>query len=322
MAAREGEPLLVGVDIGGTKVAAGLVSPDGTIVKQTRAAMSASGTAQAGLASAETAITSLLQGETGAAIGRIGVVCPGPLDPTSGVVINPPNLPCWRNYPLAAELQRVYGVPAKLENDANAAGLAEALWGGGRGYASVFYVCIGTGIGTGLILDGKIYNGRTGAAPEGGHVSIDYRGPRCGCGKMGCIEALASGTAIAARARERAAQDGGSRLWAGAGGSETITAESVVQAWREGDPLATNVLRESAHSLTIWMGNMIDLLEPEVIVIGGGMGRVFSEWLPEIRKELPDWCVNSRALEIPMVTAKYGADSGIAGAAALCLQAA
>ena len=123
----------------------------------------------------------------------IGICAPGPLDPDAGVVINPPNLPCWRNFPLARETGHTYGLPVKLDNDANAAGLAEALWGAGVGYHNVFYATIGTGIGTGLVFDGALYHGRTGAAGEGGHMSIDYRGLQCGCGKRGCIETLASG---------------------------------------------------------------------------------------------------------------------------------
>jgi hypothetical protein len=108
-------------------------------------------------------------------------------------VVNPPNLPCWRNFPLAAEVAKVYGVPVQIDNDANGAALAEVRWGAGRGHNSVFYATIGTGIGTGIVFGGHIYHGRTGAAGEGGHMSIDYRGPRCGCGKLGCIEILAAG---------------------------------------------------------------------------------------------------------------------------------
>ena len=138
-----------------------------------------------------------------ASLRGIGICCPGPLDPQTGIVINPPNLPCWRNFPLADEISRKYKVPVKVDNDANAAALAEALWGAGRGYRNIFLTVLGTGIGTGIVFDGRIYHGRTGAAGEGGHVSIDYRGPLCGCGKAGCIEAFASGPAIAKRARAK-----------------------------------------------------------------------------------------------------------------------
>ncbi len=123
--------------------------------------------------------------------------------PAQGIVVNPGNLPCWRNYPLVAEIKKSRGLPTILDNDANAAALAEAQWGAAAGYSSVFYATIGTGIGTGIVLNGSIYHGRTGAAGEGGHVSIDYHGPLCPCGKRGCIEVLTAGPAVARRARER-----------------------------------------------------------------------------------------------------------------------
>jgi glucokinase len=143
-----------------------------------------------------------------ASLRGIGICCPGPLDPHTGIVINPPNLPCWRNFPLADEISRKYKVPVKVDNDANGATLAEALWGAGRGYRNIFLTVLGTGIGTGIVFDGRIYHGRTGAAGEGGHVSIDYRGPLCGCGKAGCIEALASGPAIAKHAQAKLSANG------------------------------------------------------------------------------------------------------------------
>jgi glucokinase len=189
------ETHFVGVDVGGTKVAAGLVDSGGRITRQTRTPMVATD-AVAGLAAVTSAIEAVysaadLNPQLKRSISGIGVCAPGPLNPQTGVVINPPNLPCWRNFPLAAEIAKVYRLPVRVDNDGNAAALAEALWGAGRGYRSVFYATIGTGIGSGIIFDGRIYHGRTGAAAEGGHMSIDYRGPRCGCGKLGCIEALA-----------------------------------------------------------------------------------------------------------------------------------
>lgn len=204
----------IGVDVGGTKVAAGLVNSAGEIRHQTRVPMAAAD-ATAGLAAVISAIDSVrtackLEPRLQYTISGIGICAPGPLDPRTGVVINPPNLPGWRNFPLAAEIAKVYGLPVHVDNDGNAAALAEALWGAGRGYRNVFYATLGTGIGTGIVFDGHIYYGRTGAAAEGGHVTIDYHGPRCKCGKLGCIEILASGTAIARRAAEKMAS--GQRL--------------------------------------------------------------------------------------------------------------
>jgi glucokinase len=254
-------------------------------------------------------------------LAGIGVCSPGPLDPRTGIVINPPNLPCWRNFPLAGELQKVFGVPARVDNDANAAGLAEAIWGAGVGYRDVFYATLGTGIGTGIIFDKKIYHGRTGSAAEGGHVTIDYHGPKCGCGKNGCIEILCSGPAIAKRARARLSEPGqnGSRMLTLAGGKiDDVQAETVGEAFRQGDPLAREVLQETADLLAIWVGNIIDLLEPEVIIFGGGVSLLMSAFFGNIREQLPRWCINPRPKEIPLVLAKYGSDAGVAGAAALC----
>jgi glucokinase len=265
------ESLVVGVDVGGTKVAAGLVKP---------------------------------------------------LDPATGVIINPPNLPCWRNFPLTTEISRVYRVPVKVDNDANAAALAEALWGAGRGYKNVFYATIGTGIGTGIVFDGKLYRGRTGAAAEGGHVSIDYRGPRCGCGKPGCIEAFAAGPGIARRARARLIETAGASLLCElAGGSgESVTSELVAQAYAAGDPLATEVIRETVDLLGLWLSNMVEVLEPDVVILGGGVSTILNPLLGDLHDRLCGYSVNSRAKEIPIVSAHYGIDAGVAGGAALSFE--
>lgn len=312
--------MIVGVDIGGTKVAAGLVDSTGEITHKTRVPMTPAGDAATGFAAVANAVEAIfsLAPEARGAVTGIGLCAPGPLDPKTGVVLNPPNVPCWRGFPLAAETQRLFGVPARVDNDANAAGLAEVLWGAGRGYSNVFYATLGTGIGAGIVLDGKILHGRTGSAGEGGHVTIDYRGPRCACGKFGCIEALAAGPAIALRARGKLAGGGASRILELAGGLEQIRAEHVGQAFREGDAVARQVLEETAFLLTVWLGNIVDLLEPECMVVGGGVAELMSPFFAEISKNLPRWAINQRAGEIPLVMARYGADAGIAGAAALC----
>jgi glucokinase len=314
----------LGVDIGGTKVAAGLVSASGEIVYQTRVPMVCQEDAAAGLRAVESAIRAVFAArpeETNPGLlTGIGVCSPGPLDPESGVVLNPPNLPCWRNFPLGAELHRVFGLPIRVDNDANAAGLAEAIWGEAKGFRFVFYATLGTGIGTGIVLDRHIYHGRTGSAAEGGHVTIDYQGPQCACGKRGCIEALCAGPAIAARARRRLAEPRPSKskmLELAGGDPAQVTAEIVGEAFRKGDALASEVLLETADLLAVWLGNVIDLLEPEVIVFGGGVAPLMSAFLGHIRSQLPRWSINQRCQEIPLLLGRYGADAGIAGAAAL-----
>ncbi len=217
--------IVVGVDIGGTKVAAGLVNAEGEILARNRTPMLTTGAPSNGLAAVSTAIRGLftdasLQNQ----IVAIGICAPGPLNPKTGVIINPPNLPLWHNYALAEEMHRVYNVSIRVDNDANAAALAEAKWGAGRGYRNIFYATVGTGIGTGIILDGRIFHGKTGAAAEGGHLGIDYNGPLCNCGKRGCIETLAAGPAIARRARQKLSQNPKSVLWEMAGGDIHVLA--------------------------------------------------------------------------------------------------
>ena len=323
MTQQGGSAWAIGVDVGGTKVAAGFVDAHGQIRQHTRVPMNSQGTAEEGLAAVTSAIDELLKlaPDKNAARRPIGICAPGPLDPHTGVVLNPPNVTCWRNYPLAAEIARRYDGSVKLENDAKSAGLAEALWGAGRGYRNVFYTCIGTGIGAGILFDGRIYHGRTGAADEAGHMVIDYHGPVCGCGKKGCIEALASGTSIARKAQARLAQSTGqeSAMLELAGGKiEAVTSEMVGRAYAAGDSLAKEILLETVGVITIWLGNIVDLLEPEVIIIGGGVAPMLNRFFGEIRKGLPAWCMNKRCGEIPIVPARYGVESGIAGGAALC----
>jgi glucokinase len=320
------EKYFIGVDIGGTKVAAGLVDSAGNITHQMRTPMAAA-EAAAGLAAVTAAIDSVRAAANSdpdlpRSISGIGICAPGPLDPRTGIVINPPNLPGWRNFPLADEIKKRYRLPVRVDNDGNAAALAEALWGAGRGYRNVFCATLGTGIGTGIIFDGRIYHGRTGAAAEGGHVTIDYRGPVCKCGKRGCIEILASGTAIARRASEQIAAGRSSAILEQAEGHlERITGEMVGRAYLAGDPLAKELLQQTATFLTIWLGSIVDLLEPDVMIIGGGVASMLEPFLGEIHDRLPSWSVNPHSQDIPLVTAHYGVDAGIAGGAALCLEA-
>jgi glucokinase len=311
---------VLGVDIGGTKIAVGIVDRSGKILAQGRTPMVANGTPEAALDAVVSAIDSMLS-PSAVDIDGIGICAPGPLDPKSGIVLNPPNLPCWRNFPLAEKVRAKYSLPVKVDNDANAAALAETLWGAAQGYRYVFYATIGTGIGTGIVFDGAIYHGKTGSAGEGGHVSIDYRGPVCGCGKRGCIEILAAGPAIGARARDKVAAErprGKALLELVNGNVSAITSQQVREAFESGDPLAREVLKETVHLLTIWLGNIVDLLDPDVIVVGGGVAAMLRSFFEEIKRGLPDWCVNPRASEIPLLMAHYGADAGIAGGAALC----
>jgi glucokinase len=320
------DELIIGVDIGGTKVAAGLLDHTGAIVAQSRTAMVATDAAR-GLAAVAAAIEEL-RARSGNTFQphAIGICAPGPLNPRTGVVINPPNLPGWHNFPLAAEIRRLYpAAQVKIDNDANAAALAEAKWGAGRNYRNVFYATIGTGIGTGFVIDGKVYHGRTGLATEGGHVGVDPNGPQCACGKRGCIETLAAGPAIARRARAKLAtllasgDSTRSTLLSMADGKlDAVTSEMVAKCYASSDPLAKEVMHETLDLLAYWLGNVIDLLEPDVIVIGGGVSSMLGPFLEEIRSRWVGACLSPYPQDTPLVLAHYKEDAGIAGAAALC----
>jgi len=317
----ESDRLFLGVDIGGTKVAVGTVNPIGVILQQLRKPMLAHSTAEDGLSAVCSAIDTFISSEVGSKIQGIGICAPGPLDPRTGIVLNPPNVPCWRNFPLAEKISVRYKVPVRIDNDANAAALAETRWGAAKRYSYVFYATIGTGIGTGIVFDGKIYHGKTGSAGEGGNVSIDYRGPVCACGKRGCIEILAAGPAIGARARTKIANDPShaSAMLDLAGGSvSSVTSETVAKAFAAGDALAREVLVETVELLIPWLGNIVDLFDPDVLVVGGGVAAMLKPFYAEIQRQLPKWCVNPNVAKIPLLIAHYGADAGIAGGAALC----
>jgi len=244
--------IYIGVDIGGTKVAAGLVNTRGEILHKTRTPMHARGTADEALSCVRAAIDAIRQAQPDVKVRGIGIISPGPVDPQTGTVLNPSNLPCWHQYPLAVEIQKAYELPTHVHNDANAAGLAEALWGAGAGYKCMFYATLGTGVGTAITYNSQLYLGRTGAAGEGGHMSIDYRGVRCRCGKSGCIETFAAGWAIAARAQEKLAREAtrGKRILELAGGKvEKVTSETLADAWDEGRPSShRDAARDRRHT--------------------------------------------------------------------------
>lgn len=314
---------ILGVDIGGSKVATGLFTSSGKILAASRVPMVANRTAQEGLRAVFRAIDSVLADSKPRALRGIGISVPGWVDFHGGRVILAANLPCWPNYPLASKIASHYGRRVRLANDADAGALAEATWGAGARSKSVFYVSLGTGIGTGMVLNRRVCLGRGGSAFEGGHMTINFAGPQCPCGKRGCIEMYSSGKAIARLARERLAESGakGSKILALANGKAgSITAEVVVKAAYSSDRRAKSILGEASDHLAIWLGSVIDLLEPEIIIFGGGLGQSMLQFLPRIRKQLEKWAINPRRAQIPIVAARYDSESALVGSAALCLQ--
>jgi glucokinase len=310
------------IDIGGTKVAAGYVDSRGRILAEYRAPMSAHRRPQDGLQSVFDAVSGLQEKFPSVKPACIGIGVPGWVDPKRGVLIAAVNIPCWKNYPLARAISKHYRIRAVISNDANAAALAEAIWGAGKGHRNIIYVTLGTGIGTGFVCDGRIYTGWSGGAGEGGHVTIDSRGPLCVCGKRGCIEVYASGTGIARNAREQLAAKPHSTsriIELAAGRLSNVSAEMVSEAAQEGDTLACQILEQTADCLAIWMGTVIDMIEPEVFIFGGGVGQLMMKYRGRIRQQLQKWAIAPRRKEVAIVEAKFGAQSALAGAAALCL---
>jgi glucokinase len=318
--------LTVGIDVGGTKIAGGLVTSAGRLVKSVVVPTRADDGVKTSFKQVERVIERLISVAGGKdSIRGIGLCSPGALDRRTGLVINAPNLPGWEKLHLGRELEKQFGLPARVENDANTAGLAEALYGAGIGYRDVFYVTISTGIGTGIIIDGKIYHGSKGVAGEGGHVSIDYRSPyRCSCGTLGCIEVLASGPAIARRARVRLEQEHAvpSLLRTLTRGKlELITPEMIEKAAASGDAIAQSVLDETGFYLGVWLGGMISLLDPGAIVIGGGVARIGKPLFDKMRETLLRYTLNPQmAKKIPLLPAKLQQHVGVYGAASLFRQ--
>jgi glucokinase len=319
--------LIVGIDVGGTKVAGGLVNQKGRLVKSLVVPTEAAGGFKKSFSQIVHLIGQLIHHAGGKEkVAGIGICAPGPLNPRTGLVINPPNLPGWRNIPLARLVEEKFGLPAKVENDANAAGLAEVLFGAAVGYRDVFYVTVSTGIGTGIIINKKIYHGKNGVAGEGGHVSIDYRSPyRCGCGTLGCIEALAAGPGMVRRARVKLEQEHTlpSLLRELTHGHlSRITPKMIQDAGRARDPVARAIIDETGFLLGVWLAGMMTLLDPEAIVIGGGVARIGKPLFDKIRKTIPQYTINRLfASKTPLLPAKLQSNVGVFGAASLYLPA-
>ena len=244
-------------------------------------------------------------------LAAISIACAGGIDTERGVVVTPtPNLPDWYDVPLRERIEESFRVPVTVLNDASAAALGEQRYGVGKGKKNLVLLTLGTGIGGGIIIEGKLYQGVSGAAGEPGHMTVDESGPVCGCGNTGCLEMLASGRAIARETIERINAGEKSVL------TGNITAEKVADAAKEGDALAKEVIARAGHYLGVGLVNIVNIFNPEMIVIGGGMAEI-GEMLLGPARELVNkraFGISARAVEI--VTAKLGNEAGVYGAAA------
>jgi glucokinase len=262
---------VLGVDVGGTKLATVLATRQGEIVHKVRLPTDAEKGSEFGVVRVIAMIQQNLS-ETGTALEDvigIGVACGSPMDAERGIILGPPNLQSWNPVPIKERLEAEFGLYTQLENDANAGALAEWLFGAGSGKRNVVYMTMGTGIGGGLILDGRLYRGTNGNAGEVGHMRVvPQGGPLCGCGKHGCLEAFCSGPSIARRTQEALVGEPDSLMVTLAGSMEAVTAAHLFAAARQGDALAQRVVDETAHYMGVGLANIIQALNPEVIILG------------------------------------------------------
>jgi len=298
------------VDIGGTKIAVGMVDEDGQVVARAECPTDA----ERGPADGLDRITALLRATAAQADARlagIGVGCTGPVYPLEGTLGDVPFLPGWQGVNLVGELAARFGVSAAMENDADAAALAEARWGAGRGVGSFIYVTVSTGIGTGMVIDGKLYRGVDGAHPEIGHHVIDASGPLCYCGARGCWESLASGPALAAWFE---ATYPGVVL-----GSDPLDARQICDAAEQGDPRAQAAIDRLGYTIGLGLANLITLFVPDVIALGGGVMQSRHLFWDRMQDTIRATCGLVPHERVRVVPAALGAEAPLAGAASAWL---
>ena len=310
------EPAVLAIDIGGTKLALGLVDGAGRILQRDEIPTRAAEGPERVLGRLVELASAMRERATPAyAVRRVGIACAGPLDREAGLILDPPNLPGWTRIALVERMERALALPAVLDNDANAAALGEFRYGAGQGARSLVYLTVSTGIGGGIILDGRLWHGFGDSAGEIGHMTIDPAGPPCGCGNHGCLEALASGPAIARRAREALRGGRPSRLR----DLPEATAADVVRLAGEGDALATEVWDAAVHALALGVGAAITILAPERVIIGGGVAQAGDALFAPLRREVRQRVKLVAVESVPILPAALGRDVGILGAAALAL---
>jgi len=278
------EDAVLGLDVGGTKLAAGVVTPDGRVhsmlVEASHSERGPLDMIARHLELGRRAVAA--SGMAWSEICSIGIACGGPLDPVAGVIQSPPGLPGWDDIPLVAMVSDGYDRPAFVDNDATAGAIAEWSYGAGRerSVRDLVYLTISTGIGGGLVLDGRVYRGAAGNAGELGHLTVDRLGRECGCGRRGCLEAYASGSSIARRAQEAIGQGGASTL----ADLPVVTARDVCEAAEADDPLARLIWDETTAILGSAVANILDIFNPELVVLGGGVTRAGAALLDPVRQ--------------------------------------
>jgi glucokinase len=306
---------VLALDIGGTKLAAGVVDPAGRVHSFfVEPSLADQGPERVLPRLFELGRRALESSELGLdAIDAVGIGCGGPLDTEEGLLLSPPHLPGWRDVPVTAIARAEYGKPAVLENDATAAAWGEHRHGSGAGTLDMVYLTLSTGVGGGVVTGGRPYRGSGGNGAELGHVTVDWRGRTCrGCGRQGCLEAYASGTSIAERMHEAlAASDGLSASRDG------FTAADVVAAAKAGDPIAQEVWQETTDALACGLTSIVNLFEPELVVLGGGVSNSGEQLFAPVREWVRAHAIAPGGRAVDIVPAALGDHVGVVGAAAI-----
>ncbi len=319
------DDLLLGLDFGGTKLAAGLVNVQrGELVASLRRPTPAAAGARAALADM-LAMARELVGQAPDAVTGAGINFGGPVDAAAGVVLHSHHVAGWNGVPLAANVAEALGVPAALENDANGQALAEWRFGAGRGSRAMAYLNIGTGIGGGLVLDGRLWRGAHGLAGEFGHLVIRPGGPLCTCGRHGCLEALAAGPAMGRRVRAALTNlPPGSPeqnvMVQRAGSVANVTGRELTAAAAEGDALALSVLDDVFGDLAQGIATVLNSVDPDLLVLGGGAADIAPALLARLLARVRLACLSGTEAFVVLRRAALGADAGIFGGAAVFLQ--
>lgn len=311
---------LIGIDLGGTAIKSALFDTGLNIVEEhevdtpTQEGPDAVIDAIAG--SADTLLDSA--GCSKEAVAGLGLGSPGPLDVEGGKTLKLPNFSCFENVPIRDRLAEAVGLPVVIENDANAAALGEFVCGSGEAVSMIVLLTLGTGVGSGIVQDGRVFHGAHGIAPELGHMIVEPRGEPCECGQRGCLEQYASATALVRHARRLIdLEDPDSRLRRGLEERGELTAKSIGEAYRGGDPLAREAWGRLANYLAIGCTNIARICDPDLIVLGGGLTKAGDDLIDPVRERFFDihWKLTDRKTDI--VAATLGNRAGIIGAASL-----
>ena len=310
---------LVGADLGGTQIRACLADVQGKILREAHQPTLAQEGLQPVLGRIKRTLHQVMDSVSRDDVQGIGMGSPGPLDPVTGVVVEAANLPGWKNVPLRDILMDEFHLPVWVNNDANVAALAEHRFGAGRGYSDVVYLTISTGIGGGFICGGKLLLGVHGYAGEPGHITLEPNGPRCNCGNIGCLEALAAGPAIARRATELLRSGQPSSLVTLLEANHELTAEMVGKAAQQGDAVALQAVQRASYYLGIGVLNLIHLFDPAVVILGGGVSKLGALLFGPVQELVRERGITAQQRETPIVPAELGDQVGLLGGVALVI---